>query len=165
LNYWFQIFGPASGTGSVNVSATGSLFSDTFVPSGSSVIQSTDFLRVAATTIVNTTSTGGNHNGAFTANGTVSSLSFNTNYLIEMNVTALAQLPGTATTFLDPYLSLDPDLVAQGYSIIVSDGIGNSPTVTGAVPEPSTWAMMILGFAGVSVMAYRRKTKPSLMVA
>jgi hypothetical protein len=27
----------------------------------------------------------------------------------------------------------------------------------GAVPEPSTWAMMILGFAGVGFMAYRRK--------
>jgi hypothetical protein len=30
--------------------------------------------------------------------------------------------------------------------------------VTAAVPEPSTWAMMILGFAGVGFMAYRRKT-------
>jgi outer membrane lipase/esterase len=28
----------------------------------------------------------------------------------------------------------------------------------GAVPEPSTWAMMILGFAGVGFMAYRRRT-------
>ena len=28
---------------------------------------------------------------------------------------------------------------------------------TAAVPEPSTWAMMILGFAGVGFMAYRRK--------
>ena len=26
-----------------------------------------------------------------------------------------------------------------------------------AVPEPSTWAMMLLGFAGVGFMAYRRK--------
>ena len=26
-----------------------------------------------------------------------------------------------------------------------------------AVPEPSTWAMMVLGFAGVGFMAYRRK--------
>jgi hypothetical protein len=26
-----------------------------------------------------------------------------------------------------------------------------------AVPEPSTWAMMILGFCGVGLMAYRRK--------
>ena len=29
--------------------------------------------------------------------------------------------------------------------------------VTAAVPEPSTWAMMILGFAGVGFMAYRRR--------
>jgi hypothetical protein len=28
-----------------------------------------------------------------------------------------------------------------------------------AVPEPSTWAMMILGFAGVGFMAYRRRNK------
>jgi hypothetical protein len=28
-----------------------------------------------------------------------------------------------------------------------------------AVPEPSTWAMMILGFAGVGFAAYRRKNK------
>ncbi len=36
-------------------------------------------------------------------------------------------------------------------------------TTVGAVPEPSTWAMMILGFAGVGLMAYRRKSKPALM--
>jgi len=29
--------------------------------------------------------------------------------------------------------------------------------VTAAVPEPSTWAMMILGFTGLGFMAYRRK--------
>ncbi len=34
-----------------------------------------------------------------------------------------------------------------------------------AVPELSTWAMMILGFAGVGFMAYRRKSKPALMAA
>ena len=33
------------------------------------------------------------------------------------------------------------------------------------VPEPSTWAMMILGFAGLGFMAYRRKSKPTLMAA
>jgi PEP-CTERM motif len=31
------------------------------------------------------------------------------------------------------------------------------------VPEPSTWAMMILGFVGLAFMAYRRKSKPALM--
>jgi hypothetical protein len=38
-------------------------------------------------------------------------------------------------------------------------------SVTASVPEPSTWAMMILGFAGVSFLAYRRKSKPALMAA
>jgi hypothetical protein len=36
------------------------------------------------------------------------------------------------------------------------------PTIT-AVPEPSTWAMMLLGFAGIGFLAYRRKAKPALM--
>ena len=34
-----------------------------------------------------------------------------------------------------------------------------------AVPEPSTWAMLLLGFAGVGFMAYRRKSKPALIAA
>ena len=34
-----------------------------------------------------------------------------------------------------------------------------------AVPEPSTWAMMVLGFAGIGFMTYRRKSKPLLMAA
>jgi hypothetical protein len=34
-----------------------------------------------------------------------------------------------------------------------------------AVPEPSTWAMMILGFAGIGFMACRRKSKLALMAA
>jgi hypothetical protein len=37
--------------------------------------------------------------------------------------------------------------------------------VAGGVPEPSTWAMMILGFAGIGFMAYRRESKPALMAA
>ena len=40
-----------------------------------------------------------------------------------------------------------------------------TPTVTSAVPEPSTWAMILLGFAGVGFMAYRRNSKPVLMAA
>ena len=32
-------------------------------------------------------------------------------------------------------------------------------------PEPSTWAMMLLGFAGIGFIAYRRKSKPALMAA
>jgi len=39
-----------------------------------------------------------------------------------------------------------------------------SPPVT-AVPEASTWAMMILGFFGVGFMAYRRRNQMSLSAA
>jgi PEP-CTERM motif len=38
-------------------------------------------------------------------------------------------------------------------------------TSISAVPEPSTWAMMILGFAGIGFMAYRRKNKPAFRFA
>jgi len=39
--------------------------------------------------------------------------------------------------------------------------LDNVTVSVAAVPEPSTWAMMILGFAGVGFMAYRRKSKPA----
>jgi hypothetical protein len=42
--------------------------------------------------------------------------------------------------------------------------IGAAEPVTG-VPEPSTWAMMLLGFVGLGFLAYRRKSKPALMAA
>jgi hypothetical protein len=63
------------------------------------------------------------------------------------------------------YASIDPTFVLSdpNYSIALSDGFGNGVTAT--VPEPPTWAMMILGFAGVGFMAYRRKSKPALMPA
>ena len=35
-------------------------------------------------------------------------------------------------------------------------GVGGTVT-TSSVPEPSTWAMMLLGFAGLGYAAFRRK--------
>jgi hypothetical protein len=37
--------------------------------------------------------------------------------------------------------------------------------ITAAVPEPSTWAMMVLGFFGIGFMAYRRRDKVDFRVA
>jgi len=34
-----------------------------------------------------------------------------------------------------------------------------------AIPEPTTWAMMIIGFCGLGMMAYRRKSKAALHLA
>jgi hypothetical protein len=45
------------------------------------------------------------------------------------------------------------------------DSVNVSLDVPSAVPEPSTWAMLLLGFAGIGFMAYRRKAKPALMAA
>jgi hypothetical protein len=42
-------------------------------------------------------------------------------------------------------------------------GYGGDLTSVAAVPEASTWAMMILGFAGVGFMAYRRRSGNAAM--
>ena len=50
-------------------------------------------------------------------------------------------------------------------SLGTDNAVGEFTLNVAAVPEPSTWAMMILGFAGIGFMAYRRKNKPALMAA
>jgi hypothetical protein len=44
-------------------------------------------------------------------------------------------------------------------------GATSLSVITTAVPEPSTWAMMILGFMGVGFMAYRRKNTSAFRLA
>lgn len=41
----------------------------------------------------------------------------------------------------------------------------DGPTLTPGVPEPSTWAMMLLGFGGLGWLAYRRQSKPAVSAA
>ncbi|MBR0697801.1 PEP-CTERM sorting domain-containing protein [Bradyrhizobium lablabi] len=52
------------------------------------------------------------------------------------------------------------------FSLVINDldvAVGGSTNVSGlftatpAVPEPTTWAMMLLGFAGLGFLAYRRR--------
>jgi hypothetical protein len=43
--------------------------------------------------------------------------------------------------------------------------VADDLSFSSAVPEPSTWAMMLIGFTGIGFMAYRRKSKPALMAA
>ncbi len=52
-------------------------------------------------------------------------------------------------------LAVDADagLALSGYTT----GTGSFGAVVPAVPEPSTWAMMITGFLGLGFMAYRRR--------
>jgi PEP-CTERM motif len=82
-----------------------------------------------------------------------------------VNTTANAngtQFIGFVTTpggsFGDPFDSVT-FTVPEGQSWVVED----ITTATAAVPEPSSWAMMILGFCGLGFMAYRRKKNPNQM--
>jgi PEP-CTERM motif len=97
-----------------------------------------------ATTIANLALGGAVMGIAFDSNNNLFATIYNTTgALYEVNITTgAATLVGTNNLYLE-----------HGGDILT------------AVPEPSTWAMMILGFAGVSFMAYRRKAKPALMVA
>lgn len=70
---------------------------------------------------------------------------------------ALAGTLGPGTYLLKYWNSSDAQS-ANG----VSDGVAGLSdslgfTLTSGVPEPSTWAMMMLGFAGLGFMAYRRR--------
>ncbi len=53
---------------------------------------------------------------------------------------------------------------SQVFMIGLDDASVTGPAV-GAVPEPSTWAMMILGFAGVGFITYRRRNNMALNAA
>jgi hypothetical protein len=57
--------------------------------------------------------------------------------------------------------SLFESNLAGGYPIAISGGTLD-PT---AAPEPSTWVMMLIGFAGVCFGAYRRSRKDRLAPA
>jgi PEP-CTERM motif len=56
-------------------------------------------------------------------------------------------------------------LVAPGCCSTSTGAAQSGPVEIGAavpaVPEPSTWAMLLLGFLGIGFMAYRRKSKPA----
>lgn len=63
------------------------------------------------------------------------------------------------TSFVDPVFTIASPNSDQ-YKLFFSSGITND--LVAAVPEPSTWAMMILGFAGVGSIAYRRSRRLSV---
>jgi hypothetical protein len=53
----------------------------------------------------------------------------------------------------------DPSCSTWSDDVIRNVGVGgNFALLTAPVPEPSTWAMMILGFLGLGFIAYRKKS-------
>ena len=86
-------------------------------------------------------------------------LQSNTDGVLSPNYSAQALAPGWTlysaifTANAGPY-SFTFDF--QGTGVPAADFVIDNASIT-AVPEASTWAMMILGFLGVGFMAYRRK--------
>jgi hypothetical protein len=104
--------------------------------------------------------------GSLSTNNSSATLLFGPNN----TTTAFGTLPGVILTdgsFDYIYQVLNPLLGLQAPTVgnpVGQTSIQGAVTVT-AVPEPSTWAMMILGFAGIGFLSYRRKGRGSFRLA
>ena len=110
----------------------------------------------------------------FTANSaaSVSGLWGADNYgTISVNGVQVAELTGTVYPNFDMLHSFSFTPKIGQNTLVVQLTDTGPPTAfridgfAGAVPEPSTWAMMILGFVGVGFIAYRRKSRMALNFA
>jgi hypothetical protein len=109
-----------------------------------------------------------NVSGIFGGISGLASISFGTNLIADLNINGTAlgftQLSGNGSDLFtgnpaDPVFTLGSFNLSNPFF-----GQNNVLTISAvaAVPEPSTWAMMILGFAGVGFLAYRRNGKRAL---
>jgi len=110
-----------------------------------------------------------NVSGIFGGVSGLASISFGTNLIADLNINGTAlgftQLSGNGPDLFtgnpaDPVFTLGSFNLSNPF-------FGQNDVLTisavAAVPEPSTWAMMILGFAGVGFVAYRRNGKRALV--
>ena len=77
----------------------------------------------------------------------------------------------TAGCYMNVYYAPNASSGGPQYQLYMSNFGANgvdfvlTAEVASSVPEPSTWAMLLLGFAGLGFMTYRRKSKPAVMAA
>lgn len=161
--YWFGVSGPAGVSVPIIIQASGSVTQSLTTPNSAQLYlgtpSGTSLLASAClgTPAINCSGLGSKANFSIATPITVIS---GANYNLQMDVYAVAQIAAgqdEQSASIDPFLSIDPAFLLDnpGFSLEFSSGIVN----VSAVPEPSTWAMMILGFAGIGSMAYRRKSK------
>ena len=80
-------------------------------------------------------------------------------FFIGANDANSIELDLTKGNYLVAFSVEQPDAVsaAIGDSLDQLTYSGNFHLTLAAVPEPSTWAMMLIGFAGLSYAGYRRR--------
>ena len=69
---------------------------------------------------------------------------------------------GKAFASIDPAIFVDPNFIDTSlYSVELSPGVGNGlPGTASPVPEPAAWSMLLMGFAGLASVGYRKAKKP-----
>ena len=116
-----------------------------------------------------------NVQGTYAGIAQAATVSFGEGYVYQIDIDGTNLHSGSAPGFFqfggtqlytgltsDPQFVLGPHALS-GFFSTVTDTLTISE-VASAVPEPSTWAMMILGFCGLGFMAYRRKDKLALSI-
>jgi PEP-CTERM motif len=81
---------------------------------------------------------------------------------VEILGTTIRSLAIAKSFFHDNVIDLGSDFgpdidLTFGYTLVADGpgGFGFDLAIGGAVPEPSTWAMMLVGFAGLGFAGYR----------
>ncbi len=101
--------------------------------------------------------------------GTASTISFGTGIIADLNIVApnlgFTQFSGS-TPALFSGTSTAP-VFAPGNFTLINPFFGNGSLTITAVPEPATWAMLLIGFAavGASVRSARHKQKTTVTYA
>jgi hypothetical protein len=151
LTFYFELF-PVDGTnfeGDVPVLMDGSsetTFSGPEGTSGSSVSMNVQVVSTSGTIYTLPT----DNQGQFLQTLTIEP---GVEYKVNMSASAFANETASAMASIDPFLSISSSCgCAADFNLVLSDGITNgAPTV----PEPATWTMMLLGFAGLGFAGYR----------
>jgi hypothetical protein len=120
-------------------------------------------------TAFTSTGTTGFFTGQFAADNAIAS--------ITVNGVTIYTGPGAPNNQFDHWTSFSyAGLLKNGQNLIDFNLVnygqnGGNPSglnvefLTSGVPEVSTWAMMVMGFAGVGLLAYRRRRGPSFRLA
>jgi hypothetical protein len=151
LYYWVELVGPSAGPVPVDFSYSASAQSNL----GGEAFS---YLEINGVQLVNFQSINGVGSETISTTG---SLMILPGTLFDVNMSIMADASGLAgghsLASVDPYFFVDPTFPgAADYTILTSPGIDNLPT---AVPEPSAWALMLVGFAGLSYAGYRRNAR------
>jgi hypothetical protein len=98
--------------------------------------------------------------GPFPQSADLSNVSFmlqsNTASYFDVNAMGDSTNNSLYSAMVDPYIQIDPTFLAQyafgTFSLVFSSNVNLSSTI----PEPSTWAMMLLGLAALGFAGYRK---------